>query len=71
MDSNSTIDIDINDSIEVSDDWKKIKDIDYLFASRLVRDARDLRNLTFKKTKIDFEYALVRNLRNELKSNFY
>ena len=62
MNNNCSNGIEINDRIEIidySDDWKKTKDIDYLFASRLVRDARDLRNLTFKKTKMDFEYIIV------------
>ena len=46
-------------SIEIiqinNSNWSDIKEKDYLFASRLVRDARDLRNLTFKKTEKDFK----------------
>jgi hypothetical protein len=46
-------------SIEIlqinNSNWKESKQTDYLFASRLVRDARDLRNLTFKKTEHDFK----------------
>lgn len=39
----------------INSDWQQIKDIDFHFASRLVCDARDLRNLTFKKTESDLK----------------
>lgn len=31
--------------------WTEPREVDYLFAARIVKDARDLRNLTFKKTE--------------------
>ena len=39
----------------IQSDWKETKEVDFLYASRLVRDARDLWNLTFKKTEKDFK----------------
>lgn len=32
-------------------DWQKTRELDFLIASRLVKDSKDLRNLTFKKTE--------------------
>lgn len=40
-----------NSSVSRLEKWTQPREVDYLFAARLVKDARDLRNLTFKKTE--------------------
>ena len=38
--------------------WGSVTDVDFLYAAQLVRDARDIRNLTFKKTVQHLKYQL-------------
>lgn len=51
--------VDINqthNSLNASFEWRKSKHMDFLFASRLIQDARDLRNFEYKKTQRHLGY---------------
>ncbi len=58
-------DLEINGIQDDSFEWRKTKDLDFLFASRLVQDARDLRNFEYKKSELHLRYYEI-FLRREL-----
>ena len=37
------------DEVDVGD-WRQVRELDFLYAARLIKDAIELRNITFKKT---------------------
>ena len=38
------------------DDWRQSQDLDFLYAARLIKDARESRNITFKKSILHLKY---------------